>query len=133
MHRQIITPPHYVGIESSKLLIVDSFNFSANPITAFDGPIMSANDFKIESSMDGKTWNTLYIGSIPNITYTFDIKCEFNPTYCKYIRCTILTTYWNRDSHSFGGCNFKIYGTLVAPVLYTNPDAYGIHRKNDTE
>ena len=128
MDRQIITPPHYVGIESSKLLIVDSFDFSVRINIAYKSA-MSAKDFKIESSMDGKTWNTLYTETIPDTSYTFDQKCKFNPTYCKYIRCTALTTYDTRGYSWFHGYDFKIYGTLAGPFLYTNPDAYGIRKK----
>ena len=126
----MITPPHYVGIESSKLLIVDRFDFTALVIDTGFSKTMSVKDFKIESSIDGKTWSTLYTDTISNYSSFYDKQCEFNPTRCKYIRCTILSTYWNiNDVKSLEGRNFKIYGALIAPALYTNSDAYGILKK----
>ena len=57
-------------------------------------------------------------------------SCEFNPTRCKYIRCT-FTAY---EIYSFWGMSFKFYGSLSEqdPFLYTNPDAaYGIRKKEE--
>lgn len=89
---------------------------------------MTVKDFKIESSIDGKTWNTLYTDDIPN-TSIYNQVCEFNPTHCKYIRCIVLSTHDWGEFKGFKGADFKIYGTLVAPALYTNLDAYGILKK----
>ena len=89
---------------------------------------MSVKDFKIESSMDGETWDTLYTGVIPN-TYIYTQVCEFETTICKYIRCTALTTYDTRGYSWFCGHDFKIYGALASSFLYTNPDVYGIPKK----
>ena len=90
---------------------------------------MTAKDYKIESSMNGETWNTLYSGIIPS-TNLYTQKCEFEPTICKYIRFVALSTYDQRGYKWLQGCNFKIYGTLASLFLYTNPDAaYGIRKK----
>ena len=116
------SPPHFVGIKSSKLLIIDRFDFTAK----WDLVSMTCKDYKIESSLDGKTWDTLYTGIIPS-TSLYGVKCEFKPTICKQIRCTILSTYDARGYKWFQGKNFKIYGTLASQYkLYTNPDAYGV-------
>lgn len=102
-------------------LIVDRFDFTAS----WDRVYMTCKDYKIESSMDSKTWDTLYTGIVLS-TSLYDAKCEFKPTICKQIRCTILSTYDARGYKWFQGCNFKIYGALAGLFLYTNPNAYGI-------
>ena len=114
-------PPHFAGIKSSKPLIVDQYDFTAY----YDNVAMSVKDFKIESSMDGENWDTLFTGVIPNVS-AYTQKCEFTPTICKYIRCTAITTYDTRGYSWFHGYDFKIYGTLAGPLLYTDKDAYGI-------
>ena len=44
------------------------------------------------------------------------------------IKQTYVTrSAWNGKQKVNGG-NFKIYGTLAGPFLYTNPDAYGIRK-----
>ena len=42
--------------------------------------------------------------------------------------CGNLMIAWN-GKQKIDGDNFKIYGTLADPFLYTNPDAYGIRKK----
>ena len=105
-------------------LIIDRFDFTAS----WDRVYMTIKDYKIESSFDNKTWDTLYTGIVPS-TSIYDAKCEFEPTICKQIRCTILSTYDARGYKWFQGKNFKIYGALAGSFLYTNPDAYGILKK----
>ena len=104
---------------------MDQYDFTSY----WDEVAMSVKDFKIESSMNGKAWNILYTGIIPN-TDIYIQKCEFKPTRCKYIRCTALTTYDTRGYSWFHGYDFKIYGTIAGPFLYTNPDAYGIPKED---
>ena len=117
-------PPHFVGIKSNKPLIVDQYDFTAN----WDLVYMTAKDYKIESSMDGETWNILYTGIIPSTNF-YTQKCEFEPTICKYIRFVALSTYDARGYKWCQGKNFKIYGALAGSFLYINPDAYGIPNK----
>lgn len=125
LEQQTPIPPHFVGIKSNKLLIVDQYDFTVN----WDLVYMTAKDYKIESSMNGETWNTLYSGIIPS-TNLYTQKCEFEPTICKYIRFVALSTYDQRGYKWLQGRNFKIYGTLAGLFLYTNPDAaYGIRKK----
>ena len=81
----------------------------------------------IESSINGKHWNTLYTRTIPKVSKTVEYlqcRCEFNPTHCKYIRCAFSST--THEIYTFWGKSFKFYGALASPVLYTNLDAYGI-------
>ena len=119
-------PPHYVGIKSDIALIVDRFDFTV----CWDQVAMTVKDYKIESSIDGETWNTLYIGTVPNTDF-YTKTCEFNPTICKYIRFAQLTTYDTRGYKWLSGGQFKIYGTLAAKTLYTNQDdAYAIPKKD---
>ena len=40
----------------------------------------------------------------------------------------VIRLAWNGKQKVNGG-NFKIYGTLAGPFLYTNLDAYGIRKK----
>ena len=87
---------------------------------------MTAKDYKIETSMDGETWDTVYSGTVP-ATSIYDKQCEFKPVICKQIRLTVLSTYDQRGYQWFQGGHMKVYGTLVnAGTLYTNTDAYGI-------
>ena len=96
-------------------------------------PYFPTQNFIIESSINGKHWNTLYTGTTPKVSgyYEFPCSCEFNPTRCKYIRCTFSST--THEVYSFWGRLFKFYGTLAInqyQFLYTNPDAaYGIRKK----
>ena len=114
-------PPHYVGIKSNIPLIIDRFEFTA----CYDMVAMTVKDFKIESSMDGETWDTVYTGVIPNTDFYTQV-CEFEPIICKYIRFVQVSTYDYRGYKWFDGGNVKIYGTLAGPLLYTDKDAYGI-------
>ena len=98
-------------------------------MTSSDYP---AQNFIIESSINGKHWNTLYTGTTPKVSKYewFPCSCEFNPTRCKYIRCTFSSTAY--EAYSFWGRTFKFYGALSVeqdPFLYTNPDAYGIPKE----
>ena len=86
---------------------------------------MTVKDYKIESSVNGKTWDTLYTGIVPS-TSRYDVKCEFKPTICKYIRLVQLTTYDTRGYKWFQGGFMKVYGTLARHILYTNQHAYAI-------
>lgn len=114
-------PSHFVGIKSDKYLIINRCDFET-----FFGPNDPAKYYRIESSINGNDWNTLYTGSIPRVSKyeQFPYSCEFNPTRCKYIRCTFRST--EHENYSFFGSSFKFYGALASPVLYTNLDAYGI-------
>ena len=121
-------PSHFVGIKSDKYLIINRCDFTA--ILTFSG--YPAQNFIIESSINGKHWNTLYTGTTPRVSeYTqLPYICEFNPTRCKYIRCTFSSTAYK--IYSFWGMDFKFYGTLSAEqdtFLYTNPDVYGIPKE----
>ena len=89
---------------------------------------MTVKDYKIESSVNGEAWNTLYTGVVPSTDF-YTQKYEFEPTICKYIRFVALSTYDTRGYKWLQGGNIKIYGTLAGPFLYTNPDAYGIRKK----
>ena len=115
---------HFVGIKSDKQLIINRCDFTA--ILNTSDP---AQNFTIESSINDKHWNTLYTGATHRVSeYVWlPYSCEFNPTHCKYIRCTFSSTA--HEIYSFWGKSFKFYGALSAeqdPFLYTNPDAYGI-------
>ena len=82
--------------------------------------------------MNDKHYNVLYTGMINKVSkYTqFPYRCEFNPTRCKYIRCTFSSTAC--EIYSFWGMSFKFYGSLSVEqdlFLYTNLDAYGIRKK----
>jgi hypothetical protein len=55
-------PPHFVGIKSNKLLIVDRYDFTVR----WDLVAMTVRDFKIEASIDGESWNTVYEGTVPS-------------------------------------------------------------------
>lgn len=122
-------PSHFIGIKSDKQLIINRCDFTAI-LTSSDYP---AQNFIIESSINGKHWNTLYTGTTPKVSKyeLFPCSCEFNPTRCKYIRCTFSSTAY--EIYSFWGKSFKFYGSLSAEqdqFLYTNPDAaYGIRKK----
>lgn len=105
-------------------LIVNQYDFTAN----WDLVYMTIKAYKIESSMDGKTWDTLYSGTVPSTNF-YTQKCEFEPTICKYIRFIALSTYDARGYKWIQGKNFKIYGALAGSFLYTNPDVYGILKK----
>lgn len=115
-------PPHYVGIRSSRPLMINQFDFTSE----YDGVYMTAKDYQIESSMDGETWNTLYTGTIPNTSSDYVETCKFKSMVCRWIRCHILTTYDQRGWKWFAGGNFKIYGYYPRMTLYTNPDVYVI-------
>ena len=78
------TPPHFVGIKSSSPLVIDQFDFSAT----FDQIYMTAKDYKIEASMDGETWDTVYSGTVPD-TRVYTKECEFEPTVCRYLKFTV--------------------------------------------
>ena len=122
-------PSHFIGIKSDKQLIINRCDFTAIVDSGLGIPIQK---FTIESSINGKHWNTLYTGSIPKSSeYAWlPYSCEFNPTRCKYIRCTFSSTAY--EVYSFWGKSFKFYGALSInqdPFLYTNPDAYGIRKK----
>jgi hypothetical protein len=120
-------PPHYIGIESDKVLICDRYDF----FVSWDLVAMTIKDFAIQCSMDGESWNDVYSGTIPS-TSTYSQECEFDPTLCKHIRLAVLSTYDTRGYKWAQVQKCKIYGTLAnVGMLYTNPDAYGI-RKKDT-
>ena len=126
--------PHYIGIKSSKQLIVNRFDF-----TDIMSVNISRNRYVIESSIDGEVWNILAYGSttaIDNYTKTNHVY-KFNPIKCKYIRLKVNYFYPSTTENvalkNFWGCNFKIYGALPNPIIYTNPDAYGIRKKDDSE
>lgn len=118
-------PRIFVGIKSDKQLIINRCDFTAI-LTSSNYP---AQVFTIESSIDGKHFNVLYTGTTPKVSkyVQFPYSCEFNPTHCKYIRCTFSST--THEIYSFWGRSFKFYGALLVPFLYTNPDAYGIRKK----
>lgn len=118
-------PSHFVGIRSDKQLIINRCDFTAI-LTSSDYP---AQNFIIESSINGKHWNTLYTGTTPKVSKYdwFPRSCEFNPICCKYIRCTFSSTAY--EIYSFWGKSFIFYGALAGLFLYTNPDAYGIRKK----
>ena len=59
-HQQPIPPPHFIKIKSSSLLIIDQFDFAA----CDDQVYMTAKDYKIETSIDGETWDTVYSGTV---------------------------------------------------------------------
>ena len=129
---QYSSPPHFVGIKSNEPLIVDQFDFTGLKDGINNG-WMSVKEFKIESSMDEETWDTLYSGTIP-FAQSYTQSCEFKPIKCKSIRCTILSTYSPGGQYAtwFQGKNFKIYGTLTSRYkLYTNPDAYAIPKEGE--
>ena len=120
-------PSHFVGIKSDKQLIINRCDFTA--IVDSGTPIQK---FTIESSIDGKHYNVLYTGMINKVSKYEQLpyRCEFNPTRCKYIRCTFSSTAY--EIYSFWGMSFKFYGSLSVKqdlFLYTNPDAYGIRKK----
>ena len=95
-------------------------------MASYDVVYMTAKDYKVETSMDGETWNTVYSGIVPS-THRYIKECEFDPTICKYLKFTVLSTYDRRGYKWFQGGFMKVYGTLVnAGTLYTNTDAYGI-------
>ena len=117
--------PHTVGIHSDTKLLVNRFDF----IASWDVIAMSIKDYKIESSLDGETWNTLYTGVIPN-TNLYNVSCEFEPTICTQIRLVQLTTYDTRGYKWIQAGHFSIYAALVNPQLYTNQDtAYYIPKR----
>lgn len=117
-------PPHFVGIKSSSPLVIDRFDFTA----VWDLVYMTCKDYRIETSMDGEIWNTVYSGMVPG-TSLYTEECEFEPIICKQIRLTVLSTYDQRGYKWFQGGHIKIYGTLAnVGNLYTNTDAYGIRR-----
>ena len=120
-------PSHFVGIKSDKYLIINRCDFETliyqrNP----------AQNFTIESSINGKYWNILYRGTVPNNKWAWQTyNCEFNPTRCKYIRCIFNSVA--HEMYIFSGEKFKFYGALSInqdPFLYTNPDAYGIPKED---
>ena len=115
---------HFVGIKSDKQLIIDRCDFTALLFSDLPEQV-----FTIESSINGKDWNTLYTGSTRRVSEYKQTPriCEFNPTHCKYIRCTFSSTA--HEIYSFWGKSFKFYGALSVPFLFTNPDAYGIRKK----
>ena len=95
-------------------------------MASYDVVYMTCKDYKIDTSMDGETWNTVYSGIVPS-TSIYTKECKFKPIICKYIRLIILSTYDQRGYKLFQGRHIKIYGTFVnAGTLYTNTDAYGI-------
>ena len=95
-------------------------------MASYDVVYMTAKDYKVETSMDGETWDTVYSGIVPS-THRYTKECEFEPTICKYLKFTVLSTYDQRGYQWFQGGWMKVYGTLVnAGTLYTNTDAYGI-------
>lgn len=90
---------------------------------------MTIKDYKIESSLDGETWDTLYTGVIPNTTL-YNVSCEFEPTICTQIRLVQLTTYDTRGYKWIQAGHFSIYAALVNPQLYTNQDtAYYVPKR----
>ena len=95
-------PSHFVGIKSDKQLIISRCDFTA----ILDSNIPAQN-FIIESSINGKHWNTLYTGTTPKVSKFKQFPCsyEFNPTRCKYIRCTFSST--EHEIYSFWGRDFK--------------------------
>ena len=117
------SPPHFVGIKSSKQLIVNRFDFT----DIMSGNI-SRNRYVIESSIDGEVWNILAYGSttaVDDYTKTNHVY-KFNPIKCKYIRLKVNYFYPSTtEKHlleNFWGCNFKIYGALPNPIIYANQD-----------
>ena len=114
-------PPHFVEIKSSSPLVIDQFDFSATDDVIY----MTAKDYKIEASMDGESWNTVYSGIVPS-TSRYNKQCEFEPIICKQIRLTVLSTYDQRGYKWFQGGHIKIYGALAGSKLYTNQHAYAI-------
>lgn len=118
------SPPHYIGIESDKVLICDRYDF----VVRWDLAAMTIKDFVIQCSMDGESWRDVYTGIIP-FTSTYAQECEFDPILCKHIRLTALSTYDTRGYKWVQVQKCKIYGTLAnVGNLYTNTDAYGIRR-----
>ena len=98
-------PPHFVGIKSNMPLIVNQYDFTAN----WDLVYMTIKDYKIESSMDGKTWDILYSGTVPSTNF-YTQKYEFEPTICKYIRFIALSTY---DAEGINGFKERISKYMV--------------------
>ena len=129
------SPPHFVGIQSNKRMIIDQFDFTGLKDGVYNG-WMTIKNYKIQSSMDGKVWDTLYSSTItvPDVQ-TYDQSCEFNPTICKYIRLVQVSTHSPGGTHAqwLSAKNLKIYGTLALPQysLYTNLDAYGILKEGE--
>lgn len=94
-------------------------------MASWDRIYMTAKDYKIETSMDGEIWDTVYSGRVPD-TRIYTKECEFKPTICKYLKFTVLSTYDQRGYQWFQGGHIKIYGTLARDMLYTNQHAYAI-------
>lgn len=118
---------HFVGIKSDKQLIINHCDF----IAVLD-ELQPIQNFTIESSIDGETWDVLYTGTTPKVSTEVyqHYSCEFKPTRCKYIRCTFSSAA--SEIYNFCGGSFKFYGALSTnqnPFLYTNTDAYGIRKK----
>ena len=122
-HQQPI-PPHFIKIKSSSLLIIDQFDFAA----CYDKIYMTAKDYKIETSIDGETWDIIYSGTVP-VTNIYRKECEFKPIICKYLKFTVLSTYDRRGYKWFQGGSMKVHGTLDNTTLYVNLDAYGIPKE----
>ena len=120
---------HFIEIKSSKPLVINRFDFTT--ITSAKFP----ENFKIESSMDDETWNTVYTGIASTASSKNEyvkLECEFKPTVCKYLKFTISRA--DQASGVFHGLDGKIYGALSTnqnPFLYTNPDVYGILKKEE--
>ena len=115
------TPPHFVEIKSSSPLIIDRFDFMAS----WDLVYMTAKDYKIETSMNGETWDTVYSGTVPD-TRVYTKECEFEPTVCRYLKFTVLSTYDRRGYKWYQGGFMKVYGALAGNNLYTNQHADAI-------
>ena len=119
---------HFVEIKSDKKLIINRCDF-----TAILDEYEPSQNFTIESSIDGETWNTLYTRIIPKVSKEEfqPYSCEFKPTRCNYIRCC-FSSATTSEIYNFCGGHFKFYGSLSVEqdlFLYTNPDAYGIPKE----
>lgn len=98
-------PPHYIGIESDKVLICDRYDF----VVSWDLVAMAIKDFVIQCSMDGESWRDVYTGIIP-FTSTYTQECEFDPILCKHIRLTALSTYDTRGYKWYKYRNARFMG-----------------------
>ena len=114
---------HFIGIKSDKQLIINRCDFTA--IVDSDTPIQK---FTIESSIDGKHFNALYTGVIRTRTLSkydwLPFSCEFNPTRCKYIRCTFSSTpyeiyiFWGALLNFMVLCQSKIHSYIPIQMLH---------------
>lgn len=101
-------------------------------MASWDQAYMTAKDYKIESSMNSDTWNTVYSGTVPD-THVYIHECKFEPTVCKYLKFTVLSTYDQRGYKWFNGGWMKVYGTVHGKSLYTNnTDVYAIPKEGES-